>query len=189
MTVTRHHIFDIWKQAEREVALEVCTNSMQPTLNVEDFVFLRLSGTVEYKTGDIVVFKRGEDLVVHRIVKQKTIDGEAFFCEKGDNACRWSWITREDLLGRVVAIADKHKIEKMPPRQFRLHNRLMGFLGGGLVTSYEAVSPIKELVPEPAKSGLITKLKHRAIKVNNRLFNFIGAAVCRASDAGKKEVA
>jgi len=189
MTVQRQHIFDIWKQAEKEVILEVCSDSMQPILNVDDFVSLRLSGTVEYQTGDMVVFERGKDLVVHRIVKQKTIRGEAFFCEKGDNACCWSWIARKDILGRVVAIADKNNLEKMSPSQFRLHNRLLGFLGGCLVTFYEGVCPVKKLTPEETKADLTTKLKHRVVRVNNRIFNFIGAAVCRTSGAGKNELA
>jgi len=179
MTVKRQQILNIWKQAEKEVLLEVCSNSMRPTLNADDFICLRLSDTVDYKTGDIVVFERGKDLVVHRIVKQKAIDGDVFFCEKGDNTYRWSWVARKDLLGRVVAIADKDKVVKRPQNQFRSHNRLMGFLGGCLVTFYEALKPINRLAPELVQTDLIVKLKHLTARLHVRLLNFIGTVANR----------
>ncbi len=179
MAVERKHILEIWKQAGKKVTLDVCSNSMEPAIKVGDFISLHMSASVEYKPGDIVVFLRGDDIVVHRLIKKKSINGEFLFCEKGDNVCAWTWIAEKKLLGRVASIVDKNKIEKVPQRQFILNNRIMGFLGWCIVTFYEAVSPVKKLIPEKMQTHFIIKLKNLIVRINNRLLLLIGSVVCR----------
>ncbi len=55
-------------------------NSMKPTLNSNDFVFMLERDT--YKVGDIVAFKVKDKLVIHRIVSGTAAEG---FIVQGDN--------------------------------------------------------------------------------------------------------
>jgi signal peptidase len=90
-------------------ALAVASRSMLPTLNVGDLIIVQ--GTppeqinAQYMTGDIVVFTRGTELIVHRAVnKWNTTDGVYSFSTHGDNNQYGAEETfsQEDLVGKVV---------------------------------------------------------------------------------------
>ena len=56
----------------------VLTGSMEPTLKVNDLVFITEAD--EYQENDIVVYQRGNELIIHRIVRI----GEGYVLTKGD---------------------------------------------------------------------------------------------------------
>ena len=58
--------------------LEVITGSMANTINVEDFIIVKIGDTI-YEN-DIIVYQDGEDLITHRLIK---IDGDKLI-PKGD---------------------------------------------------------------------------------------------------------
>ncbi len=177
MGVKQQYILEILKQAEKEVTLEVCSNSMEPTINAGDVISVHLSESLAYRRGNIVIFLRGDDVIVHRIIKKKRLNNEIVFCEKGDNACYWTWIAEKDLLGYVVSIADKNNIIKVTEGQFRLNNYIMGFLGWCLISFFEAANPLKKMIPGPFEDHISSKLRNLMIRLNNRLFLFVASAV------------
>ena len=90
-------------------ALAVASGSMLPTLNVGDLIIVQ--GTppqqidAKYMTGDIVVFRRGTELIVHRAVnKWNATDGVYWFNTHGDNNQYGAEETfsQQDLVGKVV---------------------------------------------------------------------------------------
>ena len=61
--------------------LYVPTASMEPTIHSGSFVIGRSTKDVDLKTGDIAVYKKGHDLIVHRIM---SFEGD-YVVFKGDN--------------------------------------------------------------------------------------------------------
>jgi len=78
--------------------LAVTSKSMAPTLNVGDLLVVR--GTSSVEVGDIVAFRRGSDIVVHRVYNVT----ENGIITKGDAYSQPDpWIIqRDEILGKVV---------------------------------------------------------------------------------------
>lgn len=51
----------------------ILSGSMEPELSVDDLVFVKAAK--EYGTGDVIVFKSGRGMVIHRIISIKDKDG------------------------------------------------------------------------------------------------------------------
>ncbi len=75
----------------------VLSGSMEPTLSVNDLVFVHAQDN--YEIGDVVVYQSGHSLVIHRIVEMRD-DG---YITKGDaNNTDDGWISPEAVKGRMV---------------------------------------------------------------------------------------
>lgn len=64
-------------------AFVIISGSMIPEIDIGDIVFTK--ETNNFKPGDIIAFRRDSSVIVHRIVKEMDINGEAMFQTKGDN--------------------------------------------------------------------------------------------------------
>lgn len=59
--------------------------SMLPTLREGDIVLLAKAEPHEIGVGDVVVFRAGPKLIIHRVVEVRVIGGEYYYVTKGDN--------------------------------------------------------------------------------------------------------
>lgn len=59
--------------------------SMLPTLREGDVVLLVKAGPDEIEVGDVVVFRAGPKLIIHRVVEIRIVGGEHYYVTKGDN--------------------------------------------------------------------------------------------------------
>lgn len=80
--------------------LKIASGSMQPTLNINDYVIVKESSS--YNVGDIITLDTGGCLVTHRLVN---IQGESYIT-KGDynNSSDDFVITKSDIIGKVVLV-------------------------------------------------------------------------------------
>mgnify|MGYP001562761855 CR=1 FL=1 len=60
-------------------------------------------------TGDIIVFRRGNNLIVHRLVGTIKYFGRNYFFLKGDNAPSIELIKKDKIIGKVVNIFKDQK--------------------------------------------------------------------------------
>jgi len=62
-------------------------HSMEPSLNTGDIVFIiPVKDPREISVGDVIVFKRPSgELIIHRVIDIKQIDGRYYYVTKGDN--------------------------------------------------------------------------------------------------------
>ena len=77
----------------------VQSGSMEPAFSKGDLLFLK--ATDELAVGDIIVFKSGNVLVVHRIV---AIDGDSITTKGDANNAADTPVSREDVKGKVTAV-------------------------------------------------------------------------------------
>ena len=69
-------------ESGKEIKYTVSSSSMLPFINVNDKISIKKFST--YKIGDIVVFRRDKEKIVHRIVKINQSDNKLYYITKGD---------------------------------------------------------------------------------------------------------
>lgn len=84
--------------------LPVLTESMLPLIRPGDRVKVSRIAPSEVHFGDIAVFCRGNDLIVHRILKTWHKPNDVYFSEKGDAGLRYTLIKSDDIIGRVIGL-------------------------------------------------------------------------------------
>ena len=89
----------LWLSNE-PVTIPVKGISMAPFLVEGDRVEVVRVAPGDPKAGDLMVFLRGSELVVHRFLAARG----GLFLEKGDGQCRGNWAPWPEALGRVVAL-------------------------------------------------------------------------------------
>jgi len=91
-------------------ALAVASGSMLPTLNIGDLIIVQKIDPFQIRadpnglTGDILVYKRGSELIVHRAVKKELRGNVYYITTRGDNSGvdDPAWPST-DLVGKVIA--------------------------------------------------------------------------------------
>lgn len=82
--------------------------SMYPILKDGDWVTIKYVEPKKMKIGDIIVYKRKEEVYItnHRLVKKASHNGRLYFITRGDatiGPCYDSPIYEEDILGMVIS--------------------------------------------------------------------------------------
>jgi hypothetical protein len=86
--------------SDRPVALPVTGRSMEPFLKTGDRVEAVRTSPAELRRGQIIVLRRGEEVVIHRFLA-----GESErLLEKGDAQARGNWWSWPDAIGVAVAV-------------------------------------------------------------------------------------
>jgi len=82
----------------------VSSSSMEPILHVGDLLITE--GFKEYNVGDIVVYKRGGEYIVHRIIRIENFNGSTRYVTKGDanSSPDFPPVDKSDVEGKVVLI-------------------------------------------------------------------------------------
>jgi hypothetical protein len=78
---------------------------MSPLIEADDTVLAENVRLHEPRRGAVIVFRDGDGLVVHRIIRKKTKGGHGLYYQMGDNGSACSWVGEKDVLGEVLSIA------------------------------------------------------------------------------------
>ena len=106
------------------VRLNVAGNSMAPLLHGGDAVWAEPVLPASLRRGDIIVVRREQELVTHRLVAV----GDGKWYTKGDNARHLDPpMTADAILGRVVAIERRGRRIELRGRRWAIVSRLLGF--------------------------------------------------------------
>lgn len=81
---------------------EVASGSMEPTINVNDLIIVKLTKKIE--KGDIVTYISGDDFITHRVMH---VNGKEITTKGDANNSEDCEVELEDLLGKVVFIVPK----------------------------------------------------------------------------------
>ena len=82
----------------------VSSNSMRPVLKKGDLIFVKGVEKEDIRVGDIVIYRVGENFIVHRVVKLE----EGQLVTKGDaNAIEDTPVSYDQVVGRLAKIGEK----------------------------------------------------------------------------------
>ena len=121
---------EMWQEAcekGNSLNFRVQSGSMRPMIEVGDVVSISKVQPLNIRIGDIVAFKDGQNVVVHRIINKSLSDAELTFHQQGDVGGSARLIVAQDIIGKVTSIdKEGRKIHLDSPR-YIISNRLMGW--------------------------------------------------------------
>lgn len=85
------------------IHLPMLTGSMVPDIPVGAWIEIEKIPGPDCRVGDVVVFRRDEKLIAHRLLWRLGW-GASLFLEKGDANSHGGWIKASQIRGRVVAV-------------------------------------------------------------------------------------
>jgi hypothetical protein len=129
------------------VRLTVISDSMRPVLRTGDTVRVQPIDPAAIRVDEIVVVRRGADLITHRLIDS---DGDHWIT-RGDNAIfADAPIVQAACLGRVIAIENASRsIDLAQPRWVQLNHRL-----GRLGRAQRRIQQALHLTPTSALVGI-----------------------------------
>jgi hypothetical protein len=83
---------------------------MSPLIEAHDTILAESVRLHEPRRGAIIVFRDGDNLIVHRIIRKRAEDGHGHFCQMGDNSSAYSWVGEKDVLGEVLSILKRGRV-------------------------------------------------------------------------------
>ncbi len=86
---------------------EIATGSMEPTLNVYDFILVKSDKNL--KVNDIITYKEDDSFITHRII---SIEGDNLITKGDANNSEDKIINKDKVIGKVVKIFPKLGIIK-----------------------------------------------------------------------------
>ncbi|MEW6442404.1 MAG: nucleotidyltransferase family protein [bacterium] len=119
-------VVDLWKSAGRPITLVVEGNSMRPLVSPGDRATIRTTAPAKVRRGDLVAFRQGDRIVVHRCLGRRTVAGRRWLCEKGDGQARWRWVPQDRVAGRVDLLERNGRVRDMSRWPWCALNRLLG---------------------------------------------------------------
>jgi hypothetical protein len=96
-------ILEIWAERGIRNRYTVAGNSMLPVIRDGDIALVE-HGTRRIGTGTIILFRRGQSLTAHRVVRCAQPSGDITYYAKGDNASQIDRVSRAGVIGRVLGI-------------------------------------------------------------------------------------
>ena len=114
-------IADALKRRGR-ISLRVHGTSMLPWVRPRDIALIRQISIENVRCGDVVLFRRENHLLVHRIVEKRgSLDASQIFSKGDAHPTSDGVVQEQELLGRVVRIYRKRRrIDMDAPRQLAL---------------------------------------------------------------------
>lgn len=90
--------------------LPVLTDSMVPMIRPGDQVLISFTGVEQINFGDILLFKRNGELIVHRVLRKWQREEGVYFLEQGDTRYTFGLVSAKNAIGRVDLVKRGNKI-------------------------------------------------------------------------------
>lgn len=101
------------------------TDSMAPLIHPGDQIMVSKVPAEQVRSGDIVLFSRNGELIVHRVLKIRLTNAGIRFVEKGDSSRVCGLFSPDDVIGRVTMVKGKGKIFNLSSPLSRLTSRAL----------------------------------------------------------------
>ena len=142
--------------------IQVQGRSMSPLIEPGDRVLVERIPGYASRRGSLIVFKKKESLIVHRVIGKRRRNNGWLYCQKGDSGSDCSWIEGKDILGTVRSIEKKGRIVSLhQPKALILGYVVSGLGRVGLGLDF-ILSPLSEKLRE-GESGSTSNRPRRAI--------------------------
>jgi signal peptidase I len=121
---------EMWQEACHQgsrLSFRMVSGSMEPLIRVGDRVRVTKAEPSRLRIGDIVAFRDGQNVIVHRIIGTSRANGQLTFHHRGDDSAASGKFAANNLIGKVYAIEkDECEIPNDTPK-YELTNRILGW--------------------------------------------------------------
>lgn len=109
----------MWQEACRKgdrLSFKVVSGSMSPAIRAGEVVRIRKIPPGKIRTGDIVAFRQGKNIIVHRVIGKRRAGRQLSYRQMGDAGRTSGSFYAGDLIGRVTTIQkDEREINLESP--------------------------------------------------------------------------
>lgn len=142
MTQLAWEAFQLLLWSERETLVPIQGTSMHPYLKQGDRLRLVPARAEELGLGDLMAFRRGDELVVHRMAGRVRREEVSCLRQKGDNLRGFSLVRPEEVLGRVSHVLRGDRELDLARPSERLGNRVRGLRAWAFCAGFELGSRV-----------------------------------------------
>jgi len=111
---TQNILGEMWQEAYESggsLSFRIASGSMSPTIEIGDVVEVIKAQPSEIRLGDVVAFREGKYVFVHRIIGKSLSNQQIIFRQMGDAGVSSKTIEEQNIIGRVSVIKkDGHGI-------------------------------------------------------------------------------
>lgn len=121
---------EMWQEAcdsGKNLSFKIISGSMSPMLEVGDVVRVKRAEPTRVRVGDVVAFKEGQSVVVHRVIGRISANGQLTFRHMGDAGLFSGTIVAQNLIGKVFVIEKEGRKISLDSRRHILSNRILGW--------------------------------------------------------------
>jgi signal peptidase I len=94
-----------------ELRMETVGGSMLPALRAGDIVIVRPACASDVTVGDVIVFRQGNTLVAHRLIRKSGANGATVLMTKGDFKRDYDELLPADkVLGKVITVERQGRV-------------------------------------------------------------------------------
>lgn len=126
----QYFLTEMWQEAwerGRNLSFKVVSGSMRPMIEVGDVVKVSRTEPSGVRIGDIVAFKDGQNVVVHRVIGKTWANQQFSFRHRGDSGASSVRIPAQNLIGRVTVIEKEGHEIRLDSRRHIMSNRILGW--------------------------------------------------------------
>jgi hypothetical protein len=121
---------EMWQEACNRggrLSFRVVSGSMEPTIRVGDRVRVTRVEPSRLRIGDIVTFRDGQNVMVHRIIATSRTNGQVTFRHRGDDGAASGTFAVGNLIGKVYAIEKDECETPHDTPGYALTDRVLGW--------------------------------------------------------------
>ena len=111
----------------KSLSFKIASGSMSPIIEVGNVVKISQVKPSRVRTGDIVAFREGQNVVVHRIIGKKRLNRELIFSHRGDDGAISGKVPAKDLIGRVFLIKKGEREISLNTLWSAISNKILGW--------------------------------------------------------------
>ena len=120
----------MWREAckkGRNLSFKIVSSSMSPIIEVGDVVKVGRVEPSRIRIGDVVAFRDGQSVMVHRIIGKSLSNAQLTFRHMGDAGASSGKIAAQNLIGRVAVIEKEGREIRLDSRRHIMSNRILGW--------------------------------------------------------------
>jgi signal peptidase I len=117
------------RQKSGSLNIKIVSGSMSPLIEAGDVVRVSRFEPSEIRIGDIVAFRDGQRVIVHRIVEKIESNRQFSFRQRSDAGGTAEVIAPGSLIGRVVTVVKEGREISLDTARSRISGRILGWRG------------------------------------------------------------
>jgi signal peptidase I len=121
---------EMWQEAYKNrkcLSFQIASGSMSPFIERGNTVRVSRAEPSSIRIGDIVAFRHGQNVIVHRVIGRDWSNQRLIFRHRGDAGASSGKIKAQNIIGSVTAVVKKGQDIYFDSRRLVIVNRILGW--------------------------------------------------------------